>query len=163
MVGMLVADKTPLKPRKLTNLQSKKRKNEKQGLNLRNDDTDSEEEESSRKHNMKRGKRIIDDEDEKIEIFLPTNLTFLKRYVLDLSVNSKFKNVMQNFIFLQLRIVSRTYYLIYLFVYSILFYFIPTFFNFFYSIPFRIFFILLFHPFFHRYYTVSGFPIYKEK
>ena len=70
---------------------------------------------------------------------------------------------MQNFIFLQLRIVSRTYYLIYLFVYSILFYFIPTFFNFFYSIPFRIFFILLFHPFFYRYYTVSGFPIYKEK
>ena len=121
MVGMLVADKTPLKPRKLTNLQSKKRKNEKQGLNLRNDDTDSEEEESSRKHNMKRGKRIIDDEDEKIEIFLPTNLTFLKRYVLDLSVNSKFKNVMQNFIFLQLRIVSRTCYLICLF-YSILFY-----------------------------------------
>ena len=128
---MLVADKTPLKPRKLTNLQSKKRKNEKQGLNLRNDDTDSEEEESSRKHNMKRGKRIIDDEDEKIEIFLPTNLTFLKRYVLDLSVNSKFKNVMQNFIFLQLRIVSRTYYRICLF-YFILFRLFSTF-----SIPFH--------------------------
>ena len=79
MVGMLVADKTPLKQRKQTNLQNKKRKNERLVLGLRNDQTDSEEEESGRHHEVKRGKRIIDDEDEKIEIFLPKNLTFLKR------------------------------------------------------------------------------------
>ena len=46
MVGMLVADKTPLKQRKQTNLQNKKRKNERLVLGLRNDQTDSEEEES---------------------------------------------------------------------------------------------------------------------
>ena len=134
---MLVADKTPLKQRKQTTLQSKKRKNERQGLNLKNDDTDSEEEESSRK-NMKRGKRIIDDEDEKIEIFLPTNLTFLKRYVMDLSVNFKFKNVMQNsnFSIISNRFTDTlSYLLICLFIF-IFFYFILTFFNFFYSIPY---------------------------
>lgn len=80
MVGMLVADKTPLKPRKQMNLINRKRKNSKVGI--KSDQTDSEDEESNRDHVMKKGKRIINDEDEKVEIIFPKNLTFLKRYVL---------------------------------------------------------------------------------
>ena len=86
MVGMLVADKTPLKAKKQPKtIINKKRKNDK------NDQTDSEEEENSKtalmNQNQKRRKRIIDDDDDDadVKIIFPKNLTFLKRFVKTIS------------------------------------------------------------------------------
>lgn len=78
MVGMLVADKTPAKPKKKitkTKVDTKKRK----AVSSRNDQTDSEEDENTDKKSKKKLMNYIKEAEIEAKIILPNDVTFLKR------------------------------------------------------------------------------------
>ena len=78
MVGMLVADKTPAKPKKKitkAKVDTKKRK----AVSSRNDQTDSEEEENAEKKSKKKLMNYVKESEIEAKIILPNDVTFLKR------------------------------------------------------------------------------------
>lgn len=78
MVGMLVADKTPAKPKKKitkTKVDPKKRK----AVSSRNDQTDSEEDENTEKKSKKKLMNFMKETEIEAKIILPNDVIFLKR------------------------------------------------------------------------------------
>ena len=78
MVGMLVADKTPSKPKRKitkTKVDTKKRK----AASSRNDQTDSEDDENTDKKSKNKVLNNLKKTEVEAKIILPTNVAFLKR------------------------------------------------------------------------------------
>ena len=78
MVGMLVADKTPSKPKKKitkTKVDTRKRK----AASSRNDQTDSEDDENMDKKLKNKLLNNLKKTEIEAKIILPNNVTFLKR------------------------------------------------------------------------------------
>lgn len=78
MVGMLVADKTPSKPKKRitkTKVDTKKRK----AASSRSDQTDSEDDENTDKKSKNKLLNNLKKSEVEAKIILPPNVTFLKR------------------------------------------------------------------------------------